>query len=61
MTCFQPAKCATVFLSLVFSVSATRLHLPVILMLLITCAAEEAHAKYLLAVMLSKLSENCTV
>lgn len=40
-----------------FSVSPAPLHLPVILMLLITCVAEEAQAKCLLVLMLSKLAE----
>lgn len=48
-------------LEVCFSLSLPHLHLPVILTLLITGAAEEAQAKCLLEVMLSELADSFTV
>ncbi len=48
-------------LEVCFNMSPPHFHLPVILMLLITGAAEEAQAKCLLEVMLSELADSFTV
>lgn len=53
--------CLSLCLDVCLRLSPPHLHFPVILTLLITCAAEEAPAKCLLVVMLSKLGESLTV